>query len=44
MAIDLNAKAVVAKEGNSIMIYEDGYLNEHKDIPALTLLRWKKNI
>lgn len=35
------AMCIVAKEGNSIMIYEDGYLNEHKDIPALTLLRWK---
>ena len=35
------AFCIVAKSGNNIYIFEDGYLPEHKDIPALHLLRWK---
>ena len=35
------AFCIVTKNGNNISIFEDGYLKEHGDIPAIALLRWK---
>lgn len=35
------AFCIVTKNGNNVSIFEDGYLKEHNDIPALALLRWK---
>ena len=35
------AFCIVTKNGNNVSIFEDGYMKEHKDIPAIALLRWK---
>lgn len=35
------AFCIVTKNGNNVLIFEDGYMKEHKDIPAIALLRWK---
>lgn len=35
------AFCIVTKNGNNVEIFEDGYSKEHKNIPALNLLRWK---
>lgn len=35
------AFCIVTKNGNNVSIFEDGYLKEHGDIPAIALLRWK---
>lgn len=35
------AFCIVTKNGNNVSIFEDGYLKEHHDIAALSLLRWK---
>lgn len=35
------AYCIVTKTGNNIEIFEDGYLKEHGNVAALSLLRWK---
>ena len=35
------AFCIVTKNGNNVSIFEDGYLKEHQDIAAISLLRWK---
>lgn len=35
------AVCIVTKSGNNISIFEDCYLKEHHNLPAIALLRWK---
>lgn len=35
------AYCIVTKDGNNISIFEDGFLREHNNLPAVALLRWK---
>ena len=35
------AYCIVTKNGNNVSIFEDGYMKEHGNVAALSLLRWK---
>jgi len=35
------AYCIITKTGNNVQIFEDGYMKEHGNVAALSLLRWK---